>query len=241
MNAMPGNFFNDIFGQMDPVAVGILIFFLIFYLLFLIFAIISYVLSSIGLYSIAKRRGIRHPWLAWIPVANSWIMGSISDHYQYVAKGKVRSRRKLLLGFNIASAGIPVVTFISDIVFTIISMYSSSAPMTEMPSWAFFILWLGMVAFMIVYAVFTYMALHDLYSSCNPDNAVVFLVLSIFISVTQSFFIFSCRRKDFGMPYRRQPQEAKREIPQPLHEEETVETDNCIADSVTFPENPKTE
>ena len=55
----------------------------IFYLLCIFAAwgigIGAYVLWSLGVYTIAKRRGIRKPWLSWIPVGNLWILGSISD------------------------------------------------------------------------------------------------------------------------------------------------------------------
>ena len=60
--------------------------------------VVMYVFQSIGLYTIAKRRGIANPGLAWVPVAYSWILGSVSDQYQYVVRGKVCNRRKILLG-----------------------------------------------------------------------------------------------------------------------------------------------
>ena len=66
-------------------------------------ALLGYVLGSIGIYTIAKRRGIHNPWLAWLPVGNHWIIGCISDQYQYVVKEKVRNKRKVLLILNIVS------------------------------------------------------------------------------------------------------------------------------------------
>ena len=51
-----------------------------------VFTIAMYVLSAWGMYTIANRRGIHRPWLAWIPVANMWILGSISDQYQLSVK-----------------------------------------------------------------------------------------------------------------------------------------------------------
>ena len=74
---------------------------LFFYLLMLAFAVLSYVFQSLGMYTIAKRRGIHNPWLAWVPVGSSWLLGSISDQYHYVVKGEERSKRKVLLGLQI--------------------------------------------------------------------------------------------------------------------------------------------
>ena len=61
----------------------------------------TYVLVALGLYTIAKRRGIRKPWLAWIPVANMWLLGCISDQYRYVARNQEKSKRKLMLTLTI--------------------------------------------------------------------------------------------------------------------------------------------
>ena len=65
-------------------------------------SILAYILQALALYTIAKRRGIRKPWLAWIPFGNSWILGSLSDQYHYVTKRTIKNRRKLLLGLEIA-------------------------------------------------------------------------------------------------------------------------------------------
>jgi hypothetical protein len=46
-----------------------------------IFAIIIcvplYILTSLGLMKLAERRGIENAWLAWIPIANIYILGKI--------------------------------------------------------------------------------------------------------------------------------------------------------------------
>ncbi len=66
-------------------------------------SVVGYVFTALALYTIAKRRGIKHPWLAWIPVANLWLLGCISDQYRYVTRGQVLTRRKSLLTLNIVS------------------------------------------------------------------------------------------------------------------------------------------
>lgn len=34
-------------------------------------SLVFYIFESLGLYTIAKRRGIRHPWLSWVPLGNT--------------------------------------------------------------------------------------------------------------------------------------------------------------------------
>ena len=70
--------------------------------LILLCCLIGWILGSVGLYKVAKRRGIAHAWLAWLPIGNHWILGCVSDQYQHLVLGKVTSRRKILLGLNLA-------------------------------------------------------------------------------------------------------------------------------------------
>ena len=53
-----------------------------------------YVFTALSLYTIAQRRGLHCPWLAWIPVANLWLMGSLSDQYRYLTLGQVKHKRR---------------------------------------------------------------------------------------------------------------------------------------------------
>ena len=66
-------------------------------------AVICYIFQSLGLQAIAKSRGIRNSWLAWLPVTWMWILGSISDQYQYVVRCNITNRRKTLLILGIVA------------------------------------------------------------------------------------------------------------------------------------------
>ena len=83
MNAVPFGMIEE-FEAFEPMLIGVMIVFLVVYLLLLVASVTMYVLQSLGAYTVAKRRGIHHPWLAWLPIGNVWIWGSISDQYQYV-------------------------------------------------------------------------------------------------------------------------------------------------------------
>ena len=177
----------------------------------MVLSVACYVLEALSLYTIAQRRGIRKPWLAWIPVVNVWIVGSISDQYQYVVNRRIQNRRKVLLGLAIACG----VTFLG---YTVCLLgVAGRALMNEadglMVAWLLFAMLFVLAAFAIVvtYTVFAFISLYYVYKSCNPDTAVVFLVLSIVIPVTMPFFLLADRNLDRGMPPRRQE-------PQPLPE-----------------------
>ena len=40
--------------------------------------LVLYILGGIGLYRLARARGIRAPWLAFIPLGNFWIIGKLA-------------------------------------------------------------------------------------------------------------------------------------------------------------------
>jgi len=92
-------------------ALGIIAIVLVSYLLTFVLTIVMYILQSLGIYTIAQRRGIRNPWMAWLPVTNMWILGSIADQYRYVACGQIRNRRKVLLGMSIAMLALGLLLF----------------------------------------------------------------------------------------------------------------------------------
>ena len=185
-----------------------------------VLSIAAYVLTALGLYTIAKRRGIKNPWLSWVPVINCWIVGSISDQYRYVVKGEVKSKRKVLLTLNIINAVLAVVMAVVIDFMVIGAVQSVTGFSTEEEIvgtvlgslFGVLALCLPLAGVSIAIAVIHYMAMYDIYSSCSPQNSVVFLVLSIIFGITEPFFLFFTRNKDDGMPPRKT--EPVYEIPQ---------------------------
>lgn len=169
-----------------------------------------YVLQALSLYTIAKRRGIKNPWLAWIPVGEMWIRGCISDQYQYVVKGQVKNKRKWLLGLNLAMWAAYVVffaTLFATFGGLLFAMVANPTAMGTLGAGALLILgiaFLFMMVSSVLIIVFQYMSRYDLYRSCDPGNAVLYLVLGIFIPICEVIFLFVCRDRDFGMPPRKQ-------------------------------------
>ena len=144
--------------------------------------ITMYVLHSLGLYTIAKRRELTHPWMAWVPGLQLWTLGSIADQYMYVAKDKVRNRRKWVVGLAIAMAVLMVVFYIVFFAayfgfFLEISMNMEMGMVMEdelqfvlnglkafVPTLVVFLL---MFAVSIVLSVVEYVCYYKLFASCD--------------------------------------------------------------------------
>ncbi len=185
-----------------------------------LFGIATYVLTALAIYTVSRRRGLRKPWLAWIPVVNCWLLGSLSDQYQYVVKGENKSKRKWLIALNILKAALWLMVIILAIVAAGMLIVDDTREMLGMLI-ALLGLVLPFVAVIIAFCVIRYMALYDVYRSLDPSNAVLYLVLSILFSPTEPFFLFFNRDKDLGMPPRKQ----KPTYEQPVYEQDyTYET-----------------
>lgn len=205
-----------------------MVFLLLFYLAMFAFWVATYVLYSLGIYTIAKRRGIHNPWLSWVPLGSEWILGSISDQYQYMAKGKVRNRRKVLLGLSISLFVMVFIMFVSA--FAAIFGEATGTMEGELIFGAgvaiLLLCYLVILVVGIILTVYMYMSLYDLYVSCDPSAAVLYLVLSIFVNVVQPFFVFGCRKKDLGISFHRtappaEPRALETAVSEPAAEPET--------------------
>ncbi len=206
--------------------------------------IVAYVLQALALYTIAKRRGLNKPWLAWVPLVNIWILGAISDQYQSVANGKTKKKRKILLGLSIAAI---IVSFACFILF-IVSLQNLDSvlpnmgpPMSDaevidpdfmdiIPAFItagaiflilFFLCMIPALVLLILIAVFRWMAIYDVFKSCDPKNAQTYLLISLLLSFLavsglEAIFLFLCMSKDEGMI-------PKNPEPQPSISEESAE------------------
>ena len=218
-----------------------------------VISIAAYVLTALALYSMAQRRHIAHAWLSWMPVADLWILGALSDQYRYVVKGQVKSKRKLLLTLNILNVLISTVLFFLSF-RSIIRMILMMDQMEEslfmetilsglMRTGGILLLMLPLI---IWKKVLEFMAVYDIYQSCEPQNAVMYLVLSILFPMIRPIFLFVVRDKELGMPPRRQepPCQAPVFIPPadnraPAEEQVPDSVENVPNSDAQTPESPE--
>lgn len=205
--------------EIVAIFIGIMLYLLIilFYyaMIFLSRAIIifSYVMQGIGLSTMAKNRGIEKPWLAWVPMVNSWLLGKISDQYREKVTGedpnlrqKILIRKIIWVASEVAIVMTAILWYVCLIFGMIIAesagMNSEAVLMPMMPLFVI-VLMLLLVAFIVVcvfYCISQYRALFDIFRSSDPKTSTMFFVLSFFSQVALTLGIFLNRRKTLGMP-----------------------------------------
>lgn len=184
-----------------------------------------FVFWAFSLYKIARRRGIRNAWLAWVPVCSDWILGSVADQYQYVAKGRNKNRRLPLFLVHVTMMGLRIVTSaLSVAVMTaIVRLVLAGVGGPETGSMVCLaVTSVGYSVAAIAYLVIRCCAVYDLYTSCTSRNNVLFLILGLVFPVLEPIFFFVCRNGEEGMPPRREEPVSCQVEEQPEDDEEIL-------------------
>lgn len=166
--------------------------------------LVFYLLQAVGLYKMGKTVGVSAPWLAFIPVVNVFALGKIAETPTEGKKPMKYGTILLLLNissslisnimsFRIVNKIVEVIsqfdeTNIEDFILDIAVTASETSVLTSVLS--------------VIYVIFYYIALYKVFKLFSPDNATVFLVLSILFGIALPIIIFCLRNKPihiFGM------------------------------------------
>lgn len=220
--------------EMLIVMVGIL---LVVYLFLLGVGIAGYIMNSIALQKIASRRLISNAWLAWVPVANSWVIGSIADEYDD-KNGIKRKWRVVLLTLSLISIGGIVAGYVG-LISSVVSMsmqtdfmnvdHTGVAGMIGMFIGAYVVL---LVAAVIASAqgICNTICLYKIFESTVPEKSVKYLLLSLLVPLAKSICLLKCRNKGYSKEivpvYPTYPETVQEAISEENVAEETVEEAN---------------
>lgn len=169
-----------------------------------VIGIAIYLLESISVYKMAKSAEIKNPWLAFIPVANDWVFGTLAEKYK--KKNGTKSAR-----FGIILPVLEGIVFIESIALTIFTVISikeitgyaldavntsaEMAPEQFMSLIPVIILYFALMAVAIAYAVVFFIALWRVYSSFDKSNATLYIVLSVIFTISVPIILFIIRNR----------------------------------------------
>ena len=172
--------------------------------------VLSYVFYSLGMDAISRRRGLAHPWLSWVPFVSCFQLGTIADHYKLTRLERQGIMRWVLLVLGTVNAVV-----IGGIIFLFVLI---AAEVT------FGLLSLGLIfiderfvmalqqnaellgltiifspLLCLPYWIAKFVAQYQLFKSCRPDLALVFLIISILVPFVTPVLIMVCKDRDDGM------------------------------------------
>lgn len=169
-----------------------------------VIGIAIYLLESISVYKMAKSAEVKNPWLAFIPVANDWVFGTLAEKYKK-KNGTKSARFGIILP---VLEGIVLIEAIALTIFTVISVKeitgyaldavntsSEMAPEQFMSLIPVIILYFALMAVAIAYAVVFFIALWRVYSSFDKSNATLYIVLSVIFTISVPIILFIIRNR----------------------------------------------
>lgn len=156
-----------------------------------------YVFLSLGLMTIAKRRGIEKPWFAWIPVVNSLLLGRIADDYDEKVAGEKNDYGKKCMISEIAASAAACIFATVAVVFAIFAVVLEDRGYSIIFAVMIIIGFLMMMVPVVFCAVYEFKALYRVFKSCDKENYVTYFVLSLIFGIG-GIFAFVCRNKDEG-------------------------------------------
>ena len=174
----------------------------------------NYLLTSIGYSTIAKRRGVKGYWLAWIPVAKNWVIGGIADEYDQRHLGCKRRFRVFLLLSAVVNVLSTIVLFAG--LAAIIPLIGNTMDGNETEALKNAMQMsicleygiMGMAFSSGLFTAFYYISVYKIIESFTPKLAVLFFILSLFVGLFLPIWLVVMRKK--GYPY---PEEVE-EIPE---------------------------
>lgn len=200
------------------------IFLIVWLLIMLVSAALGlaqYIMTSLSLYTIADRRCINNPWLAWLPIGNVWIIGSIADYHDR-RNGINNKWRIALLALYLVFIGLFLVCYISLIVAVISFGIMSEAEIVgeeivgEVIG-AILPPYLGLIV-----SVFAAAAMQACQTVCTykvfettvPEKALRYFLISVLVPLGSPICLMKCRNSLNGVPvppptFVPQPQQAE--------------------------------
>lgn len=188
----------------ENLALGVIFAFVFIYLLLFGILIATYILQSLSLHTLARRRGIASPWLAWLPYGNYWIIGSLARDYD--KQNNIQRRwDKTLLTLSIVFSASYLIIYFAVIFGTLITMLNmDAATMPEETAVAIvlvvFSAFIPIVIIATTLQIITYICFFKIFESTVPEKALKYFLLSLLLPLAQPICIFLCRNKGYQHP-----------------------------------------
>lgn len=177
----------------------------------LLVGLVLYIFESLGLYRMAGKCRMRYSGLVFIPFVNLYYLGRLAQ------RGAVAYGKKALPFHVLLPLGSALTALLGGGLATAVTVVGARwiigfgyRYVDEDAMLGFFGIVLVVSALLVLIAlataVFEYMALYQVYRLFVPENAAVYLVLSILVPVTMPFFLFAAGgREPGGCPASRWP------------------------------------
>lgn len=172
-------------------------FIMILYFCVLAVAVADYVLKALALFTLAKRRGIKNPWHAWIPVASDWIVGSLADEID-LQRVMNRSWGKTLFVMSISLTGSVILGYALLVFVTVKAafvLYMQEVLVAFAVLVYVLIFIISVVA--MAYSLLKAICIYKIFESTVPEKTVKYLVLYFIVPLAGAICLNKCKNEGY--------------------------------------------
>lgn len=174
-----------------------------FYYICLLTVILNYIFSSSALYVLAKRRGIESPGCAWIPVGTDWIIGKLTDDYDFKNKRDFRFGKIMFALLTISLLTFAFMIFLTCTVVLISLDVLFIKEVTYVATCLVIVLTLVIILTWVVRGIFKVICIYKIFKSTVPEMAVIFTILYYLTPcVVGSICLYVSRNKGYSFDNR---------------------------------------
>ncbi len=151
-----------------------------------------YIVGAIAVYNFCKKLSIPSPWLAFVPIANVYKLGQAAEKCCEI-NGEKKKYAKLLLTLEIIT-WLLIIPYIVFLIVFVFSMVSAGVAQSETGIFSSLLLLLIallfvllMLASAVTLSVFTFIAYYKIFKVFVPENATLYIILTLVLSLTCGF------------------------------------------------------
>lgn len=186
----------DFYGIPETAFAALVSFFAAVAVVFGIVFLVLYFFKAAGLYRMAENAGLKNGWLAFVPVANSYVFGKVAE--KYIRRDMRRSEPfgMLLTLLNIIMLLFAAVVL--GVAFRILYLLVNESEPFYVSAiiFPFFLFTFIFCGIGIAYTVIKFIALWRIFAIFDYQNATMFTVLTYFFGFLEAIFIFAIRNKE---------------------------------------------
>lgn len=170
---------------------------LLIYVALMGIGIAGYIMTSISFYTIAKRRNINNPFLAWIPIASSWTVGCIANRHDE-KMGYSKNWQKVLLTLGIIFSVGLIITY--TVLIVKILELSMGYIYAEELDWAgILIAYIALIIISVVGMAWTFchtICVYEVFDLIVPEKSIKYILLYLMVPLAGAICLMKIRKND---------------------------------------------
>lgn len=188
---------------MDELLVVFALVIMLVYMVMLGISVASYVLTSYSLHTLAKRRNIKKPWLAWIPLASCWTLGCLANEYD-VKNGQDRKWQKalIIMGIVVYATLILALAVLFTWAMSMATMYDSplyvgTGIVESVGFMVFYVIYLVAIMVAMAWGICQTLCIYKIFESTVPEKALKYIILYILVPLAGPICLYKICEKGY--------------------------------------------